>query len=82
MCNETVKCIDWDIVDTKGLWGLEKQLEKFLGGGKKHWWLPAGFPGTAQSYSSLQAERLLWGSAAVSLLWLYTPSRGLLVVLS
>lgn len=31
MWNEIVKCIAQDIVDTKGLWGLEKQLEKFLG---------------------------------------------------
>lgn len=47
-------------MDTKELWGLEKQLEKFLGEKNKHRWLPARLSKTAQSCGSLQAERLAW----------------------
>lgn len=61
-------------MDTKELWGLEKQLEKFLGEKNKHRWLPARLSKTAQSCGSLQAERLAWGSGSVSLLWFYTLS--------
>lgn len=35
ICDEVVKHLVQDIVDTTGLWGLSKPLENFFWGGKK-----------------------------------------------
>lgn len=49
ICDEVVKHLAQDIVDTTGLWGLSKPLENFFFGEKKLMWLPAIISGRGQS---------------------------------